>query len=239
MSYNIEKQYITKSNLDDYLKEVAKEFRKRNGKTMPAEIIIIGGASVLINYSFRDSTLDVDAIIHASGAMKDAINLIGDKYNLPNNWLNSDFTTTSSYSDKLIEVSKYYRTFSNIVQIRTVDAQYLIAMKLKSGRKYKNDFSDIIGILCEHEKNGNPINLDDIVQAVEKLYSSWENLSKDSQNFILDAMKDKKYLDIHSKIREDEVQNKSIMIDFDEKYPNTLNESNLEDILKALKQRSQ
>lgn len=52
MSYNIEKQYITKSNLDDYLKEVAKEFRKRNGK-VPAEIIIIGGGSVLINYGFR------------------------------------------------------------------------------------------------------------------------------------------------------------------------------------------
>lgn len=47
MSHNADKQYITKSNLDDYLKEVAKEFRKRNGK-VPAEIIIIGGGSVLI-----------------------------------------------------------------------------------------------------------------------------------------------------------------------------------------------
>lgn len=238
MSYNTDKQCITKSNLDDYLKEVAKEFRKRNGKTMPAEIIIIGGASVLINYGFRDSTLDINAIIHASGAMKEAINLIGDKYDLPNNWLNSDFMTTTSYSDKLIEVSKYYRTFSNIVQIRTVDAQYLVAMKLKSGRRYKNDFSDIVGILCEHDKKGNPIILNDIVQAVEKLYSSWDNLSEDSQNFIQGAMKDKKYLEIYSKIREDEVENKSIMIDFDKKYPNELNESNLEDILKTLKQRS-
>lgn len=35
-----------------YLKELAKEFRKLNGKTMPAEIILIGGAAVLANYGF-------------------------------------------------------------------------------------------------------------------------------------------------------------------------------------------
>ena len=236
MSHNADKQYITKSNLDDYLKEVAKEFRKRNGK-VPAEIIIIGGGSVLINYGFRDSTLDIDAIIHASGAMKDAINLVGDKYDLPNNWLNSDFMKTSSYSDTLIEVSKYYRTFSNVVQIRTVDAEYLIAMKLKSGRKYKNDFSDIVGILREHEENKSPITLDDIIKAVEKLYSSWESLPEDSRDFIYDIMKDKKYMEVFTKIREDELQNKAIMIDFDEKYPNTLKESNLADILKTLKEK--
>lgn len=34
MSHNI--QYITKETLDSYLKEVAKEFRKRNSKKMPA-----------------------------------------------------------------------------------------------------------------------------------------------------------------------------------------------------------
>ena len=47
---------FTKENLDMYLKELAKEFRKRSGKTVPAEIILIGGASVVINYGFREMT---------------------------------------------------------------------------------------------------------------------------------------------------------------------------------------
>ena len=34
---------FTKENLDQYLKELAKEFRKRNGKSMPAEVVLIGG----------------------------------------------------------------------------------------------------------------------------------------------------------------------------------------------------
>lgn len=37
---------FTKENLDSCLKELAKEFRKRNGTEMPAEIILIGGASI-------------------------------------------------------------------------------------------------------------------------------------------------------------------------------------------------
>ena len=37
---------FTKENLDTYLKEVAKEYRRLAGKGMPAELILIGGASV-------------------------------------------------------------------------------------------------------------------------------------------------------------------------------------------------
>lgn len=152
--------YFTKDNLDMYLKELAKEYRKLGGKAMPAEIILIGGAAILTNYGFRNMTTDIDAVIHAATSMKTAINHVGDKFNLPNGWLNADFMKTSSYSRKLDEVSVYYRTFSNVLQIRTVSAEYLIAMKLRSGRKYKNDLSDIIGILAEHEKAAAPITME-------------------------------------------------------------------------------
>ena len=73
------KFFFTKENLDSYLKELAKEFRKINGNKMPVEIILIGGASVLINYGFREMTYDMDAIIQASSSMKDAINSVGDR----------------------------------------------------------------------------------------------------------------------------------------------------------------
>ena len=68
-----------KDQIDSYLKEVAKQYRKLNRKGMPAEITLIGGASILINYGFRDSTYDVDALIQASSSMKDAVNYVTDK----------------------------------------------------------------------------------------------------------------------------------------------------------------
>ena len=157
---------ITKANLDQYLKELAKEFRKRNGKEMPAEIILIGGASVIINYGFREMTYDFDAIIKASSVMKDAIRAVGDKYELPNGWMNEDFVKTESYTPKIEQYARYYKTFSNVVTVRTVTGEYLTAMKLMSGRKYKYDRSDIIGILAEQEKEGKSLTLENVKGAV-------------------------------------------------------------------------
>ena len=73
---------FTKENLDGYLKELAKAFRKRNGTSMPAEIILVGGAAILVNYGFRAMTTDIDAIIHAASSMKDAINEVGNRHDL-------------------------------------------------------------------------------------------------------------------------------------------------------------
>ena len=142
---------FTKENLDYYLSRLAKEYRKRNGTQIRAEIILIGGAAVLTNYGFRDMTYDVDAIIRASSSMKEAINFIGDELGLPNSWLNSDFTKTTSYSPRLLQFSKFYKRFGYVLDVRTVSREYLVAMKLMSGRKYKNDLSDIIGILYEEQ----------------------------------------------------------------------------------------
>ena len=134
---------FTKEKLDYYLKELAKEFRKRNGKNTSAEIVLVGGAAILANYGFREMTYDIDAVITASSALKEAVNTVGDRLGLPNGWLNADFKNTSSYSPKLSQYSKYYRTYSNVLNIRTISSEYLVAMKLMSGRRYKKDLSDM------------------------------------------------------------------------------------------------
>lgn len=175
---------FTKENLDCCLKELAKEFRKKNGTRVSAEIILIGGASILINYGFREMTYDMDAIIKSSSAMKDAINTVGDRLGLPFGWLNTDFVNTASYTPGLIEHSKYYKTFSNVLQIRTVSSEYLVAMKLMAGRQYKNDLSDIVGILIEQEERGDALTLERIKKAIVHLYDSYESIPENSRTFI-------------------------------------------------------
>lgn len=138
---------FTKENMDGYLKKLAKKFRKLNGTKMPAEIILVGGASVLLNYGFREKSNDIDAFIHASSVMKDAILAVAEEEGLPRDWINTDFTKTASFSPSIRKYAKYYKTFSNILEIFTIDAEYLVAMKLMAGRLYKNDISDVIGIL--------------------------------------------------------------------------------------------
>ena len=230
---------FTKDNLDNYLKELAKEYRKLVGKNMPAEIILIGGASILANYGFRDMTTDVDAVIDAASAMKDAINIVGDRFNLPNGWLNSDFKKTNSYTPKLVEISKHYRTFSNVLNVRTVDAEYLVAMKLRSGRKYKHDLSDVIGILAEHKKRGEELVYSQVEKAVIELYESWNAITPDVRQFINDAFQNGNYEEIINSVIEEEKTAKELLVDFEQDYPNVTNQANVNDILANLKKRKE
>ena len=79
---------INKDNLDFYLNELSKTYKKIAGRKATFEIILIGGAAIIENYGFRDMTTDIDAIYDTFSSMKEAINIVGDKYNLPNGWLN-------------------------------------------------------------------------------------------------------------------------------------------------------
>lgn len=226
---------FTKENLDTYFKELAKEFRRLNGKSMPAEIVLVGGAAILTNYGFLDMTADIDAVIHAASSMKDAINMVGDKFDLPNGWLNADFMHTGSYSPKLDEFSVYYKSFYGVLSVSTIAAEYLIAMKLRSGRKYKNDLSDVIGILAEHEKKGTPITLEKIDTAVTNLYGDWNAFPEDSKPFIEDALENGDFENVYTSVKNDEIESKDILIGFEKDYPKVAKESNINDILKALK----
>lgn len=227
--------HFTKENLDMYLKELAKEFRRINGKSMPAEIILVGGAAILARYGFRNATTDIDAIIHAASSMKDAINHVGDKFGLPNGWINTDFTHTDSYSSRLYQFAVYYKTFYGILTVRVISAEFLIAMKLRAGRRYKNDRSDIIGILNEHSKAGNPIPLQAINDAVSQLYGSWAHFPQDAKSFIEHALQEKNYEEIYYTIIEEEEDANEILVNFEAEYPNTTTQANVEDILNTLK----
>lgn len=228
---------FTKENLDMYLKELAKEFRKNNGNKMPAEIILIGGASILINYGFREMTYDMDAIINSSSAMKDAINIVGGRLGLPLGWINTYFMNTNSYTPRLVGVSKYYKTFSNILQIRTVSAEYLVAMKLMAGRQYKNDLSDIVGIIIEQEERGDILTLERIKKAIIDLYDEYEMIPYNSRSFIEAIYKQSNLKDFYRQCREMELDNKDVLVEFQDDYQGELTEDNLEKILNVAREK--
>ena len=229
---------FTKENIDTYLKAVAKEYRKQIGKGMPAEIILIGGASVLINYGFRDMTTDIDAVIQASSAMKDVIILGGERVELPKGWLNQDFTQTESYSPALVQFAQYYRTYSNVLTIRTVSAEHLIAMKLRSGRQYKSDLSDVLGILAEHEKKDAAITIECIQKAVTDLYGSWDALPESSQNFITNVMLDGRFTELYTQTVIGEKETKKLLIEFEQNYPKVSKENNVDTIAENLQRKT-
>ncbi len=227
---SVEKGF-TKENLDYYLKELAKEFRKRNGKNTPAEIVLVGGAAILANYGFREMTYDIDAVITASSAMKEAVNAVSDRLGLPNGWLNADFKNTSSYSPKLSQYSKHYHTYSNVLNIRTISAEYLVAMKLMSGRRYKKDLSDIIGILHEQEKVGKPLSYQKIDCAVKNLYGGWDNISEYAIQVLKAALGSKRLEELFMEQEHEEILSKQAVLQVQKYEGEKVRESNINEII--------
>lgn len=230
---------FTKDNIDLYLKEIAREYRKQVGKGMPAELILVGGASVLINYGFRNMTSDIDALIRAASVMKDVISKVGDRFDLPAGWLNADFTKTDSFTPKLDEFSVFYKNYYGVLSVRTVAAEYLIAMKLKSGRQYKRDLSDILGILAEHEKRGAPLSMEQIHKAVTDLYGDWSALPEASRPFIENVMSHGEFEELYQQIAMGEKETKALMIQFEKDYPGIMRAENAEEIAASLQKKAE
>ena len=132
----------------------------------------------------------------------------------------------------------YYKTYANIVTIRTVAAEYLIAMKLRSGRPYKSDLSDILGVLAEHEKRGTPISMDQIRKAVIDLYGGWESLPETSQAFIENVMEDGRFEDLYEQTASGEKEVGALLVQFEQNYPNVVTGKNVNEIAGNLQKKA-
>lgn len=173
---------LSKEQLDSIFKDIAKELKKKiKNKALSYELIIVGGASILLNYSFRETTVDIDCLDVQDALMNEIINIVGEKYQLPNDWINTDFIKTNSYTPKLIQYSSYYKSYANgSLVIRTIKDEYLIAMKMMAARKYKHDYSDIFGIIKENPS----LSFDKVMKAVENLYGDSSKIPSEMVAFV-------------------------------------------------------
>ena len=203
--------YLDRTNLDFYLTQLGKEYRKLSH--VPIQLIVVGGAAIFIKYSFRSMSLDLDAVFSPkhSDALKHAIKIVADKYDLPNGWINDDFIRTSSFSERITIYSEYYRTFSNVIEVRLIDSLHLIAMKLMSFRPYKRDLSDIIGIINEEKKKDHIITKDQIINGFNDLYPN-KALSNSATRFLENIFDESINMDVFYKnIKVNETVNKNLL----------------------------
>lgn len=162
--------------------------------------------------------------------MNEVVSEVAIKYNLPTDWINTDFKNTNSYSHKLINYSSFYKSFAGVLNIRTIKGEYLIAMKIVSARKYKNDYSDIYGIVEWYKINNIEITMKQIDRAIDELYSSHGKVDNDAYEFTKKIIENINLLS-SNKIKEKETQKlKTIKARTDQ-----TDEDNIDDILTKIK----
>ena len=87
---------IQKNQIDIYLKALANEFKRITSRKVKAEIIIVGGGALMLNYDFRMNSVDIDAFNTSEEAVKTAALKVAERFDLPADWLNDDFKKTKS-----------------------------------------------------------------------------------------------------------------------------------------------
>lgn len=229
-----DKKVLSSDSIDGILNNLSKNIKKTLGRQANVEIVIVGGGSILLNYGFRESTTDLNVFVRGRQSIKEAIHRTADEVGLPADWMNTDFSQTSSYSPKLLQYSRFYRTFNQVLSVRTIADEYLIAMKLASFREYKCDKSDIVGIL--QARHDNPITLERIEKAVIDLYGSIDYISNEAYEYVREVISAKLSAAFYKDVRNEELSNKQLLQEFEEEYQDVLTEDNLSEILTKLQE---
>ena len=84
-----------------------------------------------------------------------------------------------------------------------------------------------------------PITIDMVKEAVNNLYDSYDKLPEHSRIFIEKAISDKSYEEMYKSVRQIEADNKDILLQFQEDYPDAANTDNVNDILAAIKKKKE
>ena len=140
---------------------------------------VVGGASIIMNFSFRESTQDIDAYYVKDETINQIIADIANEMEISKKWINDDFINTPSYSKKIFEVAKIYSIYRRILYVYTLHPKYLIAMKLKSSRATGGDHDDIIKMIFELKLSGSKLTFNEVMEAYDYLYDNDHSYTHD------------------------------------------------------------
>jgi len=152
---------LSKKQILRYLEELSAELEKQNLK---GEILLFGGAAMVLAFNARTSTKDVDAIFRPKKEIYAISEKIARKHHLPAGWLNDSvkgFITSDSFKQNLFIRHKNLAVY-------TPEPQYLLAMKCMSMRiGLESSDIDDIKTLVKHLQIKKT---EDIFQLLENYY---------------------------------------------------------------------
>ncbi len=152
---------LSKEQILKYLEILSDEIGKEDLK---GEILVFGGAAMVLAFNARPSTKDIDAIFQPKKRIYELSNRIAGEYNLPEGWLNDSvkgFIANDSFGQQLL--IKY-----DHLSVYVPEPEYLLAMKSISMRiGVESSDIDDVKFLINHLRLRQ---LEDILDIVKKYY---------------------------------------------------------------------
>lgn len=172
---------LNPSKIERSLTALGNELKKLK---IVGELIICGGAVMLLEYNSRNTTKDIDGIYSPSTEMKELIRKIAHKHELPEDWLNDSVKYSKSYIRDLRTNSKFHRRYGNLV-VYKADIEQMIAMKLVAFRLgQSHDLIDLEVLMQKYSASMGKITPDVLKNLVIKYYGNLEILKMEALVFI-------------------------------------------------------
>jgi hypothetical protein len=138
-------------------------------KGVRGQIFIVGGAAIVLAYSTRRVTKDIDAVFEPKSSIYEAAAKVAEELGLPEDWLNDAAKGFMPGEDD------DRRPVPDIqgIEITTASPQYLLAMKLMAMR-FGEDDEDIEVLIDACELHS----ADETLALLERIYPTQEPLPK-------------------------------------------------------------
>jgi hypothetical protein len=153
------------------------------------ELSLYGGAVFTAVYGSRDSTKDVDAIVHPSAVTEKLAKVVAHEQGLVDNWLRDQ--VKHFLAEKEAKRKLEGNEFGPGLQVSVPTAAYLLAMKLRAARAplagYSGDTEDIQFLLQKME-------ISTLAEA-EKIFDRFfpqDSLSEFAREFVQKTISDRK-----------------------------------------------
>lgn len=176
---------LSKEEIDQYLQLLGEKVLTKYGPEANVKLVVAGGAAIALNYSFRESTMDIDTYSRYSRELEESVREVAEEVGIECDWLSHNMMVTQSCSPKIEEYAERYKLYCGVLDVHTVDALTLICMKSVSCRPDSHDMSDIVNLLDVNFD----ITFSDIRGRFASLYGDWSKMKADAQMYLCDRFK--------------------------------------------------
>lgn len=165
---------LDSDKIEQYLKTLGKELRRQK---IDGELIMCGGAVMLLGYGSRDTTADIDGIFFPRTEIKRIVRDIAEKNDLPIEWLNDSVKHSKSYVRELRQNATRYKNYYNL-RVYFAKIDQMIAMKLIAFRVgASHDLEDLETLIKEYDTKIKPVTSEILENIVVSIYGNLDKLS--------------------------------------------------------------
>ena len=179
------KRIFSTDEMKSILSELATEYDKTSGE--PLTVLIVGGSAAIFQFDFKKNTKDIDFVLtKASPIFDECEQIISNRFSVFfDEVLYEVQEKNPAHFEKIILEETFPLDInSKKLSFRVSNKKIILGSCLHWFRRYKHHVSNILAMLIEEQKKGNPLTANDLENYFEELYAGCASLSDEVKEFL-------------------------------------------------------